>query len=148
MAKDHPRFGLLYAWKRDVPPRAILGRGPGGQKRRVRPVLAMPVGGSPPLRYEHEPGRWVACDYAVRPPILEDILGKLGFTPEGDAFATEENKRFEKLYGKGSPDGETAFEKTWGSEVLWINPLFNAIPRVLDKIVADMAHAGLIVPYW
>ena len=41
---------------------------------------------------------------------------------------------------------EYAFEKHWGSEVLWINPPFNMFPRVLDKIVQDKAHTVVLVP--
>ena len=44
-------------------------------------------GGSPPLKYGHEPGNWVACDYAVCPTILNEILDKLEVAPERDAFA-------------------------------------------------------------
>ena len=91
MAKDHPRFGLLYACKENQPPKAILRRGPRNQKSRVQPVLAMPMGGAP-LKYGHEPGRWVACDYAVCPAILNEILDKLEVVPERDAFANKDKK--------------------------------------------------------
>ena len=59
-----------------------------------------------------------------------------------------DNNGFDKWYGEGSPDGEDAFEKKWGSEVLWINPPFNMFHRVLDKIIQDKAHAVLLVPKW
>ena len=77
----------------------------------------MPMGGAP-LKFGHEPGRWVACDYAVCPTILNEILDKLEVVPERDTFANKDNKRFNKWYGEGSPKGEDAFEKHWGSEVL------------------------------
>ena len=32
LAKDHPRFCLLYAWKRDVPPGPFWVGGPGARK--------------------------------------------------------------------------------------------------------------------
>ena len=70
--------------------------------------------GEPPLKFGHEPGRWVACDYAVCPAISSEILDKLEVAPERDAFANKENKRFDKWYGEGSPDGADAFEKNWG----------------------------------
>ena len=108
----------------------------------------MPVGGNTPLIFGHEPGRWVACDYAVFPDILQEILNGLQVTPDRDAFAKKDNKRFEKWYGEGSPDGADAFEENWGGELLWINPPFNLFPRVLEKIVLDKAHAVIIVPNW
>ncbi len=75
-------------------------------------------------------------------------MNGLEVTPERDAFANKENKRFKKWYGEGSPDGTDAFEKNLGGELLWINPSFNLFPRVLDKIVRDKAHAVMIVPNW
>ena len=47
-------------------------------------------------------------------PILKEILDKLEVVPERDAFANKDNKRFEKWYGEGSPEGEDAFEKKLG----------------------------------
>ena len=101
-----------------------------------------------PLKFGHEPGRWVTCDYAVRADLLQEILEALEVTPVRDAFADKENKRFHKWYGEGSPDGTNAFEQNWGSEILWINPSFNLFPQVLDKIVRHKAHAVIIVPFW
>ena len=66
----------------------------------------------------------MACDYAVCTAILNEILDKLEVVPEMDAFSNKDNKIFGKWYGEGSPDGEDAFEKSWGSEDLWINPVF------------------------
>ena len=114
----------------------------------MKPILAMPLAASTPLKFGHEPGRWVTCDYAVRADLLQEILEALEVTPVRDAFADKENKRFDKWYGEGSPDGTNAFEQNWGSEILWINPPFNLFPQVLDKIVQDKAHAVIIVPYW
>ena len=53
----------------------------------------------------------MACDYAVCPAILNEILDKLEVVPERDAFANKDNKRFDKWHGEGSPDGKDAFEK-------------------------------------
>ena len=70
--------------------------------------------GGSPLKFGHEPRRWVGCDYAVFPAILYEILDKLEVVPERDAFANKDNKRFDKWYGEGSPDGEDAFEIFFG----------------------------------
>ena len=75
----------------------------------------------------------MACDYAVCPTILNEILDKLEVAPERDAFANKDNKRFDKWYGEGSPDGADAFEKDWRGEILWINPPFNYFPGFWTK---------------
>ncbi len=105
-------------------------------------------GGAPPLKFGHEPGRWVACEYAVRGEIVEQIVLHFGRRPDRDAFADAGNARFERWYGPGSVEGEDAFERDWGEELLWINPPFNMFNKVLDKIQSDRAHAILIIPRW
>ena len=50
----------------------------------------------------------MACDYAVCPAILNEILDKLEVVPEREAFANKDYKRFDKWYGEGSPDEERA----------------------------------------
>ena len=84
-----------------------MGLGKKGGSEQFWPCLW----GAVPLKYGHEPGRWVACDYAVCPTILNEILDKLEVASERDAFANKDNKRFDKWYGEGSPDVEEAFEK-------------------------------------
>ena len=71
------------------------------------------------------------CDFAVCPNLVQEICENLEVIPQRDAFATKENIRFEKWYGEGSADGVDAFEETWGIKILWINPPFNVILRVL-----------------
>ena len=65
-----------------------------------------------------------------------------------DCFANTENSLFERFWGPGSPDGEDAFEQSWGEGVLWMNPPFDLFDRVLDKILRDKAHTILLVPQW
>ena len=56
-----------------------------------------------------------------------------GQKPDRDAFADASNARFEKWYGPGSVDGEDAFEKDWGEEFLWINPLSTCSKKFWTK---------------
>jgi hypothetical protein len=124
LAKDWPEFALLYGWhqtKTNNIPRSPRK----GKEKRVRPVLALTGGGAPPSKYGHEPGRWVACDYAVRAPHVQTILDHFGLTPTRDCFANPENRRFDKWWGPGSPEGDDAFLQDWGPEhgLLWMNPL-------------------------
>ena len=83
----------------------------------------------------------------MRPDILQEILDALEVTPERDAFANKENKRIDKWYGEGSPDGVNAFEQNWGREILWINPPFNIFPQVLDKIFQDGQTQCSLFPF-
>ncbi len=47
LAKDHSRFGLLYAWRENQSPKAFLEGKPRNGKG-VRPILAMPLAASTP----------------------------------------------------------------------------------------------------
>ena len=62
------------------------------------------------------------------------------FRPQVDAFANKKNKRFQKFY-------DDAWSENW-SEPLWINPLFDVFPRVVQKLKQSGAKAILIVPNW
>ena len=147
LARDWPFFGLLYGWKEKEVVRPNTKFDKKSNQKRVRPVMAIHVGGgAPPLKFGHEPARWVACEYAVRSEVVEQIALHFGQKPERDAFADARNARFERWYGPGSIDGEDAFEKKWGKELLWINPPFDLFNKVHDKIQSDKAHAILIVP--
>ena len=100
----------------------------------------------PTLKFGHEPGRWVACEYAVRKEEKEKILQYFGVTPQIDAFASAENALFERWWGPGSTLGENAFLQDWSKELLLLNPPFDVMDRVLDKIHKEKAHALLVVP--
>ena len=78
--------------------------------------------GGAPLKFGHEPGRWVACEYAVRSEIVEQIVLHFGQRPVRDAFADAGNARFERWYGPGSVEGEDAFEKNWGGSCCGLTP--------------------------
>jgi hypothetical protein len=111
LAKDHPRFGLLYAWKENHNPQKFLGQKPQNEKG-VRPILGMPLGASKPLKFGHEPGRWVACDYAVIPEVLQEVLETLEVTPVRDAFANKKTKGLKGGTGRAVRRGKTLLRKT------------------------------------
>ena len=69
------------------------------------------LGGAPPLKFGHEPGRWVACEYAVRSEIVEQIVLHFEQKPDRDAFSDASNTRLQKWYLPGSVDEEDNFEK-------------------------------------
>ena len=73
--------------------------------------------------------------------ILVDFFEKNhNFRPQVDAFANKKNKGFPKLYND-------AWSEDW-SEPLWINPPFDAFPRVVQKLKQSGARAISIVLNW
>ena len=68
--------------------------------------------------------------------------------PEWDAFSNVGNWRCKNWWGPGSPFGEDAFEQSWAGKVLWLNPPFDFLDRVLAKLVKDGAHGILVLPEW
>ena len=81
------------------------------EPKKEGPTSFGDVHGGSPLKFGHEPGRWVACDYAIFPAILNEILDKLEVVPESDAFANKETNIFEKWYGKAVLMGRTPSKK-------------------------------------
>ena len=62
------------------------------------------------------------------------------FTPQYDAFANRENKRFDIYF-------RDAWTQKWDKK-LGINPLYHLIQQVIHKIKQDRIHAILVVPFW
>ena len=89
---------------------------------------------------------WNTDDYAVRSDLVSEVVTYLdGGVPTVDAFASETNKRFEKFWSVQ----DDAFDKDWGVEkLLWINPPFDKIGAVVQKIIKEKAKAILVVPKW
>ena len=99
------------------------------------------------------PGTWTADEYAVRPEVVQEIMGKLvekeKQTQPVDLFAAESNHRWPRWFGKGGEE-EDAWKVHWGKvgELLWCNPPYADLNRVVDKFVADQCTMVLIVPNW
>ena len=93
-----------------------------------------------------KPSRWVSHDYAVRKDLVEEIVKKFGGNvPTVDAFASKENRRFQKFWDTQI----NAFRQDWGRErLLWMNPPFETLEEVVNKIIADKALAIIVVPEW
>ena len=86
-------------------------------------------------------------DYALTHALVQEVLTVLahGEQPARDCFASARNARFAAYWDKG----DDAFSKPWGGgELLWMNPPFSMISRVLDKISAENANVVLIAPQW
>ena len=90
------------------------------------------------------PWRWHSSSYRVvdewRDAICEYFYEHHSFTPQYDAFANRENKRFDNY-----------FRDTWTQKwykKLWMNPPFHLIQQVIHKIKQDKTQAILVVPLW
>ena len=90
--------------------------------------------------------KWRTDDYAVRNDLVQHVIDHFGGTiPSIDAFASEKNKRFPRFWDKHAD----AFAQDWASEgLLWINPPFDALHRVVEKIRKDGALAIVVAPEW
>ena len=89
---------------------------------------------------------WRTDDYAVRHDLVQHVIDHFGGTvPSIDAFASMKNKRFPRFWDKHAD----AFTKDWASEdLLWINPPFDLLNQVVDKIQKDGALAIVVAPEW
>jgi len=68
-----------------------------------------------------------------------------------DRFATWDNRQLTRYNSPVLDQGRApvdAFKEDWSQDNNWINPPFDDIPRVLDKIYSDKATATVIVPVW
>ena len=90
------------------------------------------------------PSRWHSSSYRVvdkwRDAICEYFYEHHSFTPQYDAFANRENKRFDNYF-------RDAGTQKWDKK-LWINPPFHLIQQVIHKIKQDKTQAILVVPLW
>ena len=65
--------------------------------------------------------------------------------PSVDAFSSVKNKRFPFHW----TIEDDAFKQDWNKQsLIWINPPFDLITKVIDKLIADKAIAILLVPKW
>ena len=91
---------------------------------------------------------WRTCDYAVNPSLVQKILKEFDAgIPEVDVFAAEHNKRFEKYWS----EADSAWKHPWDQghhQLLWMNPPFDQIEKMVDKLRKDRARAIVIVPGW
>jgi len=81
--------------------------------------------------------------------MMSDIILRLKYGwPSVDVFADCQIHVCERWWGPGSllPD---AFTVHWGSEpLLWLNPPFTLLNRVVSKLKSDRAVGILIMPHW
>lgn len=150
LAIDTPYFALLHGWKSGcrAPEKGVGKR----NERKIRTLETQTNKKKNQAQgacsFGREPARWWTREYSVRAMVVQEILSRFGVRPNRDGFANSKNKRFRKWWGPGSSCGEDAFEHHWGSEVLWMNPPYDVLDKVLEKIVLDQAHVILVILVW
>ena len=83
-------------------------------------------------------------DWKLNPMIFNEAIKKFGECTI-DAFATKQNKQLPQYWSKEN----SAFNHNWNEEQqLWINPPFNIIDEIINKIKKDQAKAILVTPEW
>ena len=95
--------------------------------------------------------QWKSQQYAVQKSFVNDIVMRMDAgKPLIDCFANANNKRFEHHWGPGGI-ATNAFEELWMYDMvglLWMNPPYSEIPRVIEKIRRDRAKVIAVLPDW
>jgi hypothetical protein len=94
---------------------------------------------------EKNPGPW-GDDYQVIPSLIPGILPGLSCpTPTSDAFCSSHNALFPAPWGFGAD----ALAQHWDSNrLLWMNPPFQLLDKVLEKLTTEGGFVLLICPGW
>ena len=71
-----------------------------------------------------QPPDWISEGYAVRAPIVQQVLSKFEFTPEVDAFSGPHTNRFPVWWWQGSQACEDAYTRNWSNYKLRTNHHF------------------------
>ena len=82
----------------------------------------------------------------MKADAVQKILQTPGVHPTVDAFSEVGTRRMTRWWVPGSPECQDAFEADWSRDVLWLNPPFTKYAEVVKKIIADRAHAVMIIP--
>jgi hypothetical protein len=87
---------------------------------------------------------WKSETYTVVSDWFDRIVEFSDLVPTVDAFAGTGNNQLPKYWCKQTD----AFKQDWSSEILWMNPPFSQMDRVIQKILEEEAQGILIIPYW
>jgi hypothetical protein len=83
-------------------------------------------------------------DWKLNPKLFQQACEWHGVFPSMDLFASVENKQVDKFCT------EDAFQLNWGTltDILWINPPFNIIDKVVNKLLLDsfLGTALIVTP--
>lgn len=86
--------------------------------------------------------------YRLRPHLVARALKNTKIDPQVDDFSLGPSKQCSRWWGPDSPEARDAFEVCWSNDILWLNPPYSMMQRVVDKLREDQAHAILVAPEW
>ena len=100
--------------------------------------------------FSHSDGKRVrnafqSGNYRIGEPLFQKILNEAAqqdIYPAVDAFSSKAHCRL-PLYWSSHSD---AFNKSWSTMVLWINPPLHHLSRIVEKVFNDEARGVIIVP--
>ncbi|KAA6389423.1 MAG: hypothetical protein EZS28_015052 [Streblomastix strix] len=91
-------------------------------------------------------------DYKINPLILQEIMQRLQFYPQLDAFANRTTKQYKRycslLKDRKSEGKRGAFSIPWNNKSLLLHPPIEQIPKVLKKLKMEPAAALFILSKW
>jgi hypothetical protein len=86
--------------------------------------------------------------YRLRPHLVARALKNTRVDPQIDAFSLERTKQCARWWGPDSSEGKDAFQQCWSNDILWCNPPYSQMQRVVTKLRRDRAHCLLVTPEW
>jgi len=89
--------------------------------------------------------------WQLLPSLASLLQRRFGMTCTLDAFACRATALLSRYCSAGPDPGAwryDAFTVPWQEELLWINPPWELLPRVLFKLRSERARAIIIVPRW
>lgn len=90
------------------------------------------------------PRSWKHSTYTLIDEWFLRVCKWADFTPKIDAFANAKNRRCERFWDRTI----NAFSQQWGAIPLWMNPPFETLSEVVEKIIDDKCRCLLLVPVW
>ena len=86
--------------------------------------------------------------YRLRPHLVARALKNTKVEPQIDAFSLEQSKQCSRWWGPDSDEGVDAFQQCWSNDILWCNPPYSQMAKVVAKLREDRAHCLLVAPEW
>jgi hypothetical protein len=147
----------------DTPPEPRILRGPwfdgaGGlhpdlerEEPRVQvalpPVRRVPITGKSTGK-----NRYLSENYTVRPHLIREAQNQLKRRAFLDAFSSTDPKLFTDFPARWTIEDD-AFARSWTEsreleKMLWMNPPFSMMAKVVHKLIEDKAIAIVVAPVW
>jgi hypothetical protein len=93
----------------------------------------------------------VKSDVPLDPEVFEFVCEQLNFYPEIDVFASAKHHQLSAYCSRTYDVNavcQDGFTLDWSRHKCYLNPPWEEISNVLDKVVTDKAVALLVIPYW